>query len=190
MNDEPWPWSMGASDKFVQNYTPVYFRIAGELGPAARVCEVGGWHGHALKLFQALFPYGHIVGVDSDPSVMEYWPPGVVQVTCGQDNPRLPELIGGGPFDLIVDDASHVGHLTAATFSMLWPLVAPGGYYVIEDWRVVLPDMLSFVSSLLRLLETQDAECDTITYQYGLAVVHKRRVPATTVAMWEERLNK
>lgn len=189
-NEEPWPWSMGTSDKFVQNYTPVYFRIAAELGPAARVCEVGGWHGHALRLFQALFPYGHIVGVDYNSDVMPYWPSGVVKIVSYQDNPQLPELIGGGPFDLIIDDASHDGNLTAKTFAMLWPLISPGGYYVVEDWRVDLPDMLGFAGNLLNLLETQDAECDQITYQYGLAVVHKRREPAITVAMWEERLNR
>ena len=36
--------------------------------------------------------------------------------------------------DLVVDDASHLYEQTKATFAMLFPLVRPGGNYVIEDW--------------------------------------------------------
>ena len=32
-----------------------------------------------------------------------------------------------------MDDASHRGRLTAAAVAQLWPLVKPGGFYVVED---------------------------------------------------------
>jgi predicted O-methyltransferase YrrM len=38
------------------------------------------------------------------------------------------------PFDLIVEDASHYFPETLSTFNFLFPKLAPGGLYVIEDW--------------------------------------------------------
>jgi cephalosporin hydroxylase len=36
--------------------------------------------------------------------------------------------------DLVVDDASHTYEQTKASFEILFPLLHPGGIYVIEDW--------------------------------------------------------
>jgi cephalosporin hydroxylase len=41
-----------------------------------------------------------------------------------------------GPFDIVVDDASHRTRETRRSFEVLWPHVAVGGTYVIEDWAV------------------------------------------------------
>jgi len=39
-----------------------------------------------------------------------------------------------GPLDLIIDDASHLYSETKASFETLFPLLRPGGLYIIEDW--------------------------------------------------------
>lgn len=39
-----------------------------------------------------------------------------------------------GPLDLVIDDASHMYDLTRKSFLTLFPLLRPGGLYVIEDW--------------------------------------------------------
>jgi hypothetical protein len=41
---------------------------------------------------------------------------------------------GGRPLDLVVDDASHLVEPTRTTFNCLFPRLAPGGVYLIEDW--------------------------------------------------------
>jgi hypothetical protein len=169
-----------ATDKITHGYLPAYLRIAAELGPAARVCEVGVQHGHGLDLFQALFPAGTVAGVDANPDCR--WPDGTIKIVASQDDPHLFVHLGNysAAWDLIVDDASHRGRLTAATFGLLWPLVAPGGFYVVEDWMVALgwpgwdSSMLTAVQDLLRLL-TSDGDAEDITYRYGLAVVRKKR---------------
>jgi hypothetical protein len=55
------------------------------------------------------------------------------------DRARLREIvrreIGDRPIDLVVDDASHLYLPTLATFEVLFPLLRPGGRFVIEDWR-------------------------------------------------------
>jgi hypothetical protein len=40
----------------------------------------------------------------------------------------------GGRLDLVVDDASHWYQQTKTSFTTLFPLLAPGGLYIIEDW--------------------------------------------------------
>jgi hypothetical protein len=128
-----------ATDKQVVGYVPEYQRIAGILGPAARVCEIGVLNGLGLVMLQDMYPQGIVAGVDFSPS--SAWPAGTIRIVAGQDDPSLPgQLAAHAPqWDLFIDDASHKGHLTEATFSLLWPLVAPGGFYVIEDWFIGLP---------------------------------------------------
>jgi hypothetical protein len=40
----------------------------------------------------------------------------------------------GGALDLVVDDASHSYGPTRSSFEFLFPLLSPGGLYIIEDW--------------------------------------------------------
>src|SRR5262249_36540874 len=39
-----------------------------------------------------------------------------------------------GPLDLVIDDASHMYVLTKQSFETVFPLLRPGGLYIIEDW--------------------------------------------------------
>lgn len=162
-------------------YFQFYVQIAAMLGPEADVLELGVQGGGSLAMFRALFPLGTVTGVDISDAAC--WPDGTVKVVSGQDNPDLPGMVGG-PFGLIVDDASHDGALTRASFDLLWPLVVPGGYYVVEDWTVALradphwgapwgPGMLRTAESFLPMLDSRDAACDFITYRYGMIIIHK-----------------
>lgn len=161
-------------------YLPAYLRIAVQLGSAARVCEVGVDHGHGLDMFQALFPDGVIAGVDERADCR--WPDGAARIVCRQDDPGLPGLLRqhGPRWDLIVDDASHDGKLTRATFDLLWPLTAPGGFYVVEDWTVGLPgawpeygsSMLETAQSFLLLLG-QGSDLESVEYRGGMVILRK-----------------
>lgn len=41
-----------------------------------------------------------------------------------------------GPFDIIIDDGSHLEALTRNTFDALFPFVTDSGCYIIEDWGI------------------------------------------------------
>ena len=47
----------------------------------------------------------------------------------------LAEIVSntGGALDVIIDDGGHQTHLIMTSFEFLWPHLAPGGWYVIED---------------------------------------------------------
>ena len=178
-------------------YFPVYLKLAAELGPYGRVCEIGVAGGGSLEMFQHLFPLGTVCGVDvtaegtliaTEHGTRTHWPDGTVQVLSEQTAADLPGRLREicPQWDLIVDDASHEGPATTSTFENLWPLVRPGGYYVVEDWNGAFgnsrqpgapypwgPGILRAVQGFLNLLWDRDAECDEIVYRYGLAVIHK-----------------
>lgn len=53
------------------------------------------------------------------------------------DGDKLSQIVLGelaDELDLVVDDASHTYEETRASFEFLFPLLSPGGIYVIEDW--------------------------------------------------------
>ena len=53
------------------------------------------------------------------------------------DNEMLKQIVQGelaDELDLVVDDASHTYEETRASFEFLFPLLSPGGIYVVEDW--------------------------------------------------------
>lgn len=171
----------GTDKDYPHGYLPDYERIAAELGPCAHVCEVGVWRGGSLEMWQELFPQGVVVGVDIDPGMR--WPPGAGKVVMAQDDPALPaavqvaasglrgySLIDPFFFDLIVDDASHIGPLTQATFELLWPMVGAGGYYVVEDWTSAL-GLAEWCPWLISAVYEGAA---TVTYtREGLIIVRK-----------------
>src|SRR4051794_3795269 len=59
---------------------------------------------------------------------------GVDQADDAALNQIMYDEFAGLPIDLVIDDASHLVPETRASFNRLFPLVRPGGVYVIEDW--------------------------------------------------------
>lgn len=164
-------------------YFPSYIELAHKLGPAARVLELGVLDGESLKMFQALFPLGDVTGVDVNENAV--WPEGTHKIISHQNDPTLVGRLDG-MFDLIVDDASHYGLATQQSFLNLFPLVRPGGYYVIEDWQISLtssllwgscpgPGMLKCVESLLMFLDSRESPVEEVVYRYGLAIVKRSK---------------
>lgn len=166
------------TDKLTNGYGPTYRRLADEIGPAGHVLEIGVQRGGGLEMFLDFFPMGRVVGVDNDPDAV--WPEHSERIVASQDDPGLSSLVGG-PFDLIVDDASHDGKITATTLDFLFPLVKPGGYYVIEDWGVGFDSWKGYDDSMhklaVRLLDHftpgVKSDVESIEYSTGLIVMRK-----------------
>ncbi len=173
-----------ATDKISHGYLPVYTKLARILGPAARICELGVWQGGSLDMWRELFPEATIAGVDNDPEA--YWPDATIKIQSNQDNPQLPVILNSyeEAWDLIIDDASHDGKPTAAALELLWPLVAPGGFYIIEDWFTgfdCFPDydtsMLDLARSLVDRLDPHypgGRDLESVEYRHGMAIMRKK----------------
>lgn len=169
------------TDKIEIGFLPTYLRVASMIGTAGRVCEVGVREGHSLEMWQALFPHGVIVGVDDDSEITARYPAGTTRVCADQTDTDLPHQLREicPAYDLVVDDASHDGIKTRKTLDLLWPLVAGGGWYAVEDWTVGFPwcgthddSMLSMARHLVDLLD-RGGDVESIEYRHGLILLRK-----------------
>jgi len=102
------------------------------------ILEIGVKGGGSAAMWKGVFPGASVVGIDiklrrwltRQPSV-----DGVVYLEGDQtDGARLEEIAAKyGPFDLVIDDGSHVTDHVSGTLRCLLPHVRAGGIYVIED---------------------------------------------------------
>src|SRR5262245_13327140 len=186
--------AMFRTDKISHGYLPTYLEIAARIqehSPGV-ICELGVDVGGSLAMWQSLFPHGMVIGVDHSPDAG--WPEGTFTIVADQADPQLWHKIydlvmeeGHGAVDLLVDDASHDSGPTRESLRNLWPIIKPGGWYVIEDWGVGFPawrltdgGMLDLAKMLLHSFELDPQEAplqnvDSITYRDGLIIIRKAR---------------
>jgi predicted O-methyltransferase YrrM len=113
------------------------------------IFELGLWDGGSLAFWFETFHPNKQVGIDLTQRedskyfrryleerglgerLKSYW--GVNQA----DKQMLREIVArefDAPLDLVIDDASHLYGPTRSSFDCLFPLLRPGGLYIIEDW--------------------------------------------------------
>ena len=118
-------------------YLDVYQRILDPFqGRPISLLELGVHSGHSLLLWREFLPEARIAGLDlrGCPENID----GLDNVTFihgRQEDAALLEATARqhGPFDLIFDDASHIGRLTKASYLHLIGHLKPGGLYIFED---------------------------------------------------------
>jgi len=137
------------------------------------ILEIGVKGGGSTALWKALFPSATVVGMDIKlrPSLTaEPSADGVVYLKGDQtDVARLREIAAAhGPFDLVIDDGSHVNEHQETTIRALLPTVRPGGFYVVED-----------IHASVKASDARDVSFGTdIWADFTLAVLQKlRRAP-------------
>jgi demethylmacrocin O-methyltransferase len=84
-------------------------------------------------MWQDYFPKARIVGVDIEKKVVTGRRISVEQGS--QDDPVFLSDIASryGPFDVVIDDGSHLSRHVTASFGFLFDHVTPGGLYIVED---------------------------------------------------------
>jgi hypothetical protein len=125
-----------SSDKW-DHYLDIYDHVlAPWYGSKVRFLEIGVQGGGSLEIARRLFGEGSwIGGVDIDPACARYEGPVADKMFIGSQvsSKVLKPLREAGPFDIVIDDGSHVqGHMVT-TFINLFDRVAEGGVYIIED---------------------------------------------------------
>lgn len=128
------------TDKIQHHYLKVYDPILSRwTDNDVKLLEIGVRKGGSLKLWRDYFPRGTIAGIDLE--LPEGFIPGErIELFKGsqEDTQFLSQVarsVAPDGFDIIIDDASHIGELTRTTFWHLFPHhLKPGGLYAIEDW--------------------------------------------------------
>lgn len=102
-----------------------------------KILEIGIFNGSSLEMWKSFYPNSYVVGVDinSRCSVYEQTTNNVfVEIGSQTDETFLINVIKKhGPFDLIIDDGSHMQSHMIFSFNCLFKTLKPKGVYIVED---------------------------------------------------------
>jgi cephalosporin hydroxylase len=141
-------WRPSTSEAFAimksESYIRFYENLASGFSPRA-ILELGIFQGGSYVFLDKLFKPRRMSAVDMWPKpvepLLQYLSRSenrfVHFATPQHDGETLKQIVLGElehELDLVVDDASHAYEGTKASFQVLFPLLRPGGIYVIEDW--------------------------------------------------------
>lgn len=133
------------SDKW-ESYLGYYDTLFGSLrNNPISMLEIGVQNGGSLETWSNFFKYGKsFIGCDINPkcSLLKY------------DNPRISIVVGDAnasssvrairaispDLDIVIDDGSHKSDDVLMSFINYFPLVKPGGVYVVEDTHTLYSD--------------------------------------------------
>lgn len=123
-------------DKWI-HYFDIYQRfLSPYVGRPVRVLEIGVFHGGGLDQLRAfLGPEAVLVGMDIDPAAQAACRGKFDVVVGDQTDPDfLARVVAEyGPFDVIIDDGGHTMAQQRISAELLFPGLAAGGIYVVED---------------------------------------------------------
>lgn len=120
-------------------YLPIYEELLGFLRTQSfALLELGVWNGHSLAMWRDAFPHATVIGIDLRPPEIDLGP----RVHIFEGDQADASLLGRlraehapDGFDVIIDDASHLGVTTARSLQVLYiDHLRPGGLYMLEDW--------------------------------------------------------
>ncbi len=125
---------------------------------------VGGYDdpmdgGNSVRLWRTYFPKGRIFAVD----LYDKRPHDERRIKTfqgSQDDPAFLNLVADaiGHIDVIIDDGSHINRHVITTFETLFPRLAAGGLYFVEDTQTSYRDTYGGSS--------RDLACDGTTMNY------------------------
>lgn len=181
----------------IHNYTAKYDQYFSRVrNERIKILEIGIQNGYSLKMWKEYFPQAEIYGIDV--------------VDCSSMNEdRLHTIKGSqndliflkklheqhGPFDIIIDDGSHVSSDMRISFDFLFPLLKPTGFYVVEDlhccyWPNFRENSYNFMDRFKQLLDLVNAQGKS-----GIAEVANQdhdsfytRRPLGTINWWEKSI--
>lgn len=157
------------------HYLPVYEELFNKLPKKrVRVLEIGVQHGGSYRLWSNFFGQDLLewTGIDIQPKCLKFnnlYDSRRAHVFCGsQDDPEfLSKVIAQrGPFDVVIDDGSHMVDHIIKSFEVLSSAVVSNGFYIIEDvhacyWQGFRGsgEDLNVLSYFQRLLHSLNSQC-------------------------------
>lgn len=161
--------------------------------------EIGVLDGNSLRMWRDYFPRGNINGVDISPDAARHEDKrNRIRVFIGSQNDRdfLKKMIDevGHP-DVVIDDGSHRAEDQIISMSVLWPLVKPGGWYIVEDIHTsyfeeygmglrrfgatveFLKSVVDDVNDIWHQGTPTLTDCESVSFYGETCVIRKRKIP-------------
>jgi hypothetical protein len=120
----------------IHNYCDKYAKyIPFQRYDKLNILEIGILDGKSLLTWKEYFYRSHILGIDINPDCKKYEESRIsVEIGSQADGAFLSKTWQQyGPFDMILDDGSHMNEHVIYSFEHLWGSVKSGGIYIIED---------------------------------------------------------
>jgi hypothetical protein len=124
------------SDDYYRIYEPHFEPIRNN---QLNIVELGVLEGNSTKIFSTYFKNSRILALDLELRPIDFTHyQNVVYAKCDQNDQKaladICETTFSSGIDLVIDDAAHIGFYSLNSFFTLFPLLRPGGIYVLEDW--------------------------------------------------------
>jgi demethylmacrocin O-methyltransferase len=120
---------------FGHNYVEKYEKFLSEYRDSdIKIFEIGVDKGYSIKMWKEYFTKAHIYAIDIIDK-REMQEDRVTVLLGSQNDVKFLEDTDKeyGPFDIIIDDGSHINEDMTISFVTLFPLLKPGGLYIVED---------------------------------------------------------
>lgn len=119
------------------HYFEIYNTFLGKyVGNNVKMLEIGVYKGGSMQMWKDYFgPQATIVGIDIDENCRAFEEENI-HICIGSQADR--EFLANvsdqwGPFDIVLDDGSHMMEHQIITFDTLFPLLKEGGVFLCED---------------------------------------------------------
>jgi hypothetical protein len=123
-----------------ESYFPIYdFWLSPTRDTTQNILEIGVQNGGSLEIQSRYFRKARaIIGADVNPLVNNlcFQDPRIkIIVGAAREKSTFQKILESAPngYDLIIDDGSHHSIDTVLNFVMYFPLLNPGGLYIVED---------------------------------------------------------
>jgi hypothetical protein len=105
--------------------------------------EIGVKQGASLRVWRDYFPKARIIGVDIAPLARDHAEDRIaIEIADQGRRPSLMDIAKRhGPFDIIIEDGSHLWQHQILAIMTLVPQLKPGGLFVSEDLQVSFPPL-------------------------------------------------
>ena len=126
------------------NYFEIYERYLERYrDKSINFLEIGVQGGGSLQMWKKYFgANSKIVGIDIDPNTKFEEEQISVEIGNQSDTEFLKRVVEEhGPFDVIIDDGSHIQSDVLNSFFFLYPTLKRGGTYIIEDTHTAYFDV-------------------------------------------------
>jgi len=194
------------------HYFSVYEReLSGFRDTPIRFLEIGVFKGGSLPMWREYFAAGsELVFIDIDPACKAHEIEGTHVHIGDQSDPNFLASIveKHGPFDVILDDGSHICHHQIASLEALWPTLSDNGLYLVEDCHTSYwpgfgggyRNEASFIEYAKRIVDRmhswytdQDTifsfdpiakELDSVRFYDSIVVLEKRLKSSEPTSLW------
>jgi hypothetical protein len=120
----------------IHNYCEKYERyLPFERSESISILEIGVLGGSSLKMWSEYYSNASILGIDINSACQQYASPNIaIEIGSQTDADFLSRVAKKyGPFDLIIDDGSHMQSHVLFSFNCLFKSLKSQGIYVVED---------------------------------------------------------